>query len=730
MRSVSWVIRASLALWGLALAIASMPRLALRARDGELPGALQHEGLASSTPMLQFALILVLPFLIALAGQRVVPLLAERKWAAWTFAGILALAPVTLMHYGTFRHVVLHGIAAFAIVFARKLEPRFSRSDALLFPCVLNFYFAFLDTGFGRTPAATFFRAAMALLALRLLVGHLSKSRRPAIAFAFAPLAFLFQMHLLDRSVAGPLALLWLIGTPLLLVRVDPRKLLRLAAWTVFPIAAAAYPLALIGANSRPVVDFFEDGHSLLPASEMARGELPYRDIIPMHGLLTDGGLDLAAMQLIRPDLGAVLGTRRILAALTATAIYFTALAVTSSAELALLTTFLSLAIFPAASLWHRVVVPLLALACAAAATRLRAKRWFLACGVLLVLSTLLSLDLAVCSGVIAFIAAIRARALVPLLKGIVFAAVPLLILFALLGFLSSFITTTFGEVLGQSGVYAIGQLDLPHGLRTLAEMAAAISHPELFALMMWFVALIGASAVLAKSPLKMHRGDAVWLVAGWLVLAGATYVLRRHFYFAFALAPFLAGALLAVRRRSRTVAVVLTAILILYAKPFALVFDISSPLRRSGGLDVKEWSEYTAAPRARGAVVDPLTHKALGSTQKFLATHLRPNETFYDFANAGALYFIFDRPCPIRELEVPAYERENAQRNVIATLQRDRSIRAALIAFPTAYTTIDGIPNNMRAPLVWAYLQKHFRPAMNENGVEMWVRADVGVGR
>ncbi len=723
MRSMPWIIRASLALWGLALAIASMPRLALRARDGELPGALQSEGLSASGPLWQFALILLLPFVVTLAGQRVIPLLKERTWAAWAFAATLGLAPVTLMHYGTFRHVVLHGVAAAGIVFARKLEPRFSRSDALLFPCVLSFYFAFLDTGFGRTPAATFFRAAVVLFALRLIVGAVSKSRRPGIAFAFAPLAFLFQMHLLDKQVAGPLALLWLIGTPLLLARVDHLKVLRIAAWTAFPVAAAAYPLALIGASSMPALDFFEDGHSLLPASELARGELPYRDVIPMHGLLTDGGLDLAAMELLRPDLGAILGSRRVLAALTATAIYFTALAVTSSAELALLTTFLSLAIFPAASLWHRVVLPLLALACAAAATRLRAPRWYLVSGILIVMSALVSLDLALCSAAVAAIAALRARALVPLLKGVAVALVPLLLLFALLGFLPHFVTTTFGEVLGQGGVYVIGRLDLPHGLRTLAEMTGAVSSPELFALMTWFAALIGASAVLAKSPLTMSRRDAVWLVGGWMVLAGAAYVLRRHFYFAFALAPFLAGALLAVRRRSRTVAIVLTVGLVFLAKPFALVFDISSPLRRSGGLDARDWREYTAAPRARGAVVDPLTHKALGSTQKFLSTSLRPNETFYDFANAATLYFIFDRPCPIRELEVPMYESESAQRAVIARLDRDRTVRAALITFPTAYTTIDGVPNSHRAPLVWAYLQRKFRPAFHENGVEMWVR-------
>ncbi|HEX8616956.1 MAG TPA: hypothetical protein VF911_05140, partial [Thermoanaerobaculia bacterium] len=504
--------------------------------------------------MWQFGLVLLLPFLVTLAGQRVIPLLADRRWAAWAFSAMLALAPVTLMHYGTFRHVVLHGVAAAGIVFARRLEPRFSRSDVLLVPTLLSLYFAFLDTGFGKTPAATFFRAAVALLALRLLAGAISKQPRPAIAFAAAPAAFLFQMHLLDARVAGPLALFWLIATPIALTRVDPRKVLRIATWTAFPIAAAAFPLALIGATSMPPLDFFEDGHSLLPASEMARGELPYRDIIPMHGLLTDGGFDLAAMQLTGPELGSVLAARRPLAALTATAIYFTALAVLSSAELALLTAFLSLAIFPTASLFPRVVVPLLALACAAAATRLRAPRWFVPAGALVALSVLISLDFALCSAVIAALAALRARAAVPLVKGFAVVAVPLLLLMALLGFLPHFITATFGEVLGESGVYVIGPLELPSGLRTLAEMTGAVSHPQFFAMMIWFVALIGASVVLARSPFRARRADALWLVAGWMVLAGAAWVVRRHHYFAFALAPFLAGALLAVRRHSRVV--------------------------------------------------------------------------------------------------------------------------------------------------------------------------------
>jgi hypothetical protein len=718
MPPVSWIVRAAIALWGLSIAIGLMPRVQRPARPDALPAALPAMGLDPSGPLWQFALVILTPFLVALATRRLV----LHGWAAWAFSATLASAPVTLMHYGTMRHVVLHGVAAALIYAARKLEPRFTRSDVLLVPCVFNFYFAFLDTGFGKTPAATFFRAALVLFALRLAVGWLSKSDRPGAAFAFAPLAFVFQMHWLPPMVAGALALIWLIGTPLLLVRLDPRRVLRAAAWSALPIAAAAYPLALAGVNSPPLLDFFEDGHSLLPASEMARGELPYRDIIPMHGILTDGGLDLAAMKLIRDDLGAILASRRLLAALTATAIYATTLAVTTSAELSLLAVFLSLALFPAASLWIRSVVPLFALACAAAATRLRAPRWLAGAGALSVFAALFSLDLALCSAVISLLAALRLRAVGRLLLGAAAVAIPVTVVIAVMGFLPHYVTTTLFDVIGTGGVYVIAPLDLPHGVRTLAEMTSAISASEPFAILMWFAALIGASVVLARSPLRASRKDAVWLVAGWMVLAGADFVLRRHFYFAFVLAPFLVGALLALRRRSRAAAIALTVALVFYAKPFALVFDLSSPLRRSGGIDPASWAEYTGVPRARHAIVDPMTHEALGATQRFLST-LKPDETFYDFANAATLYYLFDKPCPIRYVEVPLYESEEEQRLVIAALEKDRSVRAALITFPTAYTAIDGVGSRERAPLVWQYLEKNFSPAFNENGVEFWRR-------
>lgn len=62
------------------------------------------------------------------------------------------------------------------------------------------------------------------------------------------------------------------------------------------------------------------------------------------------------------------------------------------------------------------------------------------------------------------------------------------------------------------------------------------------------------------------------------------------------------------------------------------------------------------------------------------MRTTLRPGETFYDFVNAPILYFLFDLPCPIRQPEVPFYQSEEGQREVIARLESDPSVRAVLM--------------------------------------------------
>ncbi len=96
--------------------------------------------------------------------------------------------------------------------------------------------------------------------------------------------------------------------------------------------------------------------------------------------------------------------------------------------------------------------------------------------------------------------------------------------------------------------------------------------------------------------------------------------------------------------------------------------------------------------------------------------------DTFYDFADRGNLFFLLDRDCPVRHVEVSFYESEKAQRGVIATIDRNPHIRAALVPATDA-TAIDGVPNSVRAPLVWRYLQANFAPDVAVGEIVIWRR-------
>jgi hypothetical protein len=85
--------------------------------------------------------------------------------------------------------------------------------------------------------------------------------------------------------------------------------------------------------------------------------------------------------------------------------------------------------------------------------------------------------------------------------------------------------------------------------------------------------------------------------------------------------------------------------------------------------------------------------------------------------------YYLFDRDCPIRQVEVAFYEREDLQREVIARLERNPHVVAALVPSVPAYGTVDFVPNAVRAPLVWKYLQDHFRPDYQAGSVVFWRR-------
>jgi hypothetical protein len=689
---LNWTVRSSSAVFGLALSIALAPRFALRARPQEMLSALKLAGYSPKGLMIQFMLAVLLTAGFAIVGERIARLLAGCRWAAISYSAALLLAPVVLISYGNVKHVLLLGAVAAAIVVVRKRDPHFSQGDVVLIPTFLACYMAFLDLGFGHTPVATFLRAAIAVFAIRLIVPV-------SDAFVVSPLAMAVEIGRQTPIIHASIALIVIFATPFLLAR---RKR-PLSRRIIYPIIVFLYPLAAIGLPSPVVANFFEDSHGVPVASEMLRGEKPYTDIIPTHGLIDDGVLYLVATKAGLGGLPHLLNTRLVVGFLSGVAVYCLVLAVTGTANMALLGAFLSLSLYPGGMIWIRPSAAIFALAATVAATRLRSRRWFIAAGALVVVAYLVSIDFGLYSAIVALFAAFRARALRALAIGAAAAAVPALIIFAAFGFALDFIRVNATEILGGHSVYFVHPLEIPEQLRSTALMShlAGGLMP-----MTWFLALIATCAALARSPFRARRSDAPWLIGIWMVVAAASFIERGNPYYFLVGTPFLFVAIWTLRRSARTLATVLMVVLVLLADPFRHAIAVIPELRQA----------------KQGPLFDPTVTSSIRAAQRF-ATTLRPDDTFVDFSNSALLYSLLNRDCPLRQVEVANYQSDEGQAEVIARIEKNPHIRAALIMFPGSVQNVDGIPNAERAPKVWAFLQRNFTPGFNQDGVVFWNR-------
>ncbi|HEV3454961.1 MAG TPA: hypothetical protein VHG32_00305 [Thermoanaerobaculia bacterium] len=779
----AWYVRAAAAAWGFALAVVLGPRLQRPAAPDQIPGAMTALGLDAAGPFLQLAALILVPMACALAGALAARRLADAPaWARIACCAALAGAPLTLLYGGDLADVLLLGAVAAAAAAAgtaaaaagkpapdlgdqaggrsalpvpagetrpprlapagrpsakaalpRGLRPVFSRWDLLLIPASLVCYFAVLDLApAGRNPVTCLLVAVILMLALRLGAGRIASLRHPGLALAPAPLAVMLQLQWLPAKAAAIAALAWIVAAPLAVaffVRAPTaeRRLRAVVALAVYPLFVLAYPVALLGIGSPLHLDFFEDGHELLPAGEMLRGRLPYADIVPTHGLISDGAIDLLVMKSGHASTGDVLAVRRVVRCLNFPAVYAVALAATGAADAGLLAALLSVTLFPGMGL--RPALALFALAGAAAATRLRSPRWLAVAGAVAAVSFLASPDFAVYSGIVAAVAAVRSarrgRALAALAAGGAAAGAAILAAFATMGFAGAFLRVTFHELLPAGRAYVSGPLAGPDCLRALGTSLPSWVQPECVCALLWVLIVLATAAGLARAPFAAARGDGVWLIGLWIALAGAAYAERRHLYASIAMAAFLVGALyLLAHQRARAATVALAVALAWLANPLGHLFGLATPLRTSGGARPPAGAvEIDATPRCRGVVFDPALRAPIEAVKRFVDTQLRPGETWFDFTNHPVLYYLFARRCPMRHQEIPFVESAAAQREVITRLERDLSVRAVLIDFPDVHSAIDGVSNRVRAPLLRGYLGQRFVPAFADHGVVFWIR-------
>jgi hypothetical protein len=750
------LLRVCTALWGLAIGVSLLPFWTRSAPPNQPPGYMTALGIDAHASF-RFAVgLMLMPLLVAFIARRATALLARddtRAWARNTFCAATVLAMWYVLNERSL--LVTIGVPLAALILAvalRRFDAGFRRGDMILIPTVAAVYIALLDLLV--EPVHKVMLAAILLVfAVRVGAAALGRAARPGagapthLAFAVAPLALAMQTHFLgyrQRHMPWPPLILALI-TPILLRLFVPdtaraRKRLRVGiAFVVYPLAAYAYfsAISLLAAEGMPHADLFEDSHNLLAASEMLRGELLYREVIPSHGLIQDGLLPYAALRTGPDTLGRVLKVRGLVGAINVIGNYAVAAAATGSPEVGIATVFLGMMMGTAGGS-PRVLPAMVALVVIAAALRKRDPRWLAVAGALVVLGIFTSLDFGGVALITILVAALRfrgqrLRALTYAAIGGVGASIVAFIVLAIYGIAGDFVRVTLLEIAPLTAAYALPPYNMPPalaGMSNVPEVLATLFNKSAYLYVVWALIAVAAAAALARpwrdgSLRRRARDEAILIIAVFSVITGLSYAERHHLYWQFTLAPLAAAAIFRLARSrnpSPRAFVPLAVVVALMAAQPTQHLAIIGMLRHAHGPIEPGWREL-GLPRAQGALINDRDAAIIDVVHRYATPRLAEGETFFDFSNRGLLYFLLDRDCPIRQPEGAFYETEALQREVIARIERNPRVRFALVSAGVDAAAVDGIPNSTRAPLVWAYIQEHFALDYEEGGLAFWVR-------
>jgi hypothetical protein len=746
------ILRIGAAIWGFAIAISLLPFWLGPSPPGQLPGFATSMGLDARAPM-RFVLSLILvPLLWTFALRPILNILGRddtRAWARNAFTssaiGILWFVIITRSLAWV---LIAPAVVVTVAVLMRKVDARFTRHDLILLPVLATVYLALLDL-LPRSVEQVLLLSALLVFLVRIAVVPIRRATGlpPALCFALAPLGLVLQSSFngydIRHSPWAPLALA--VISPLLLrvlIRDTPAIRARFRAalrYVVYPLAAYAYLTATsqLAAEGMPRADLFEDQQHVVPAAEMLRGKKPYRDIIPAHGFVQDALLDYVAFRTGPVTLGRALKFRGVVSATIIMAHYALVAAATGSPELGLASTFLAMLLGTAGGS-IRVMPAIATLALIAYALRRRDPRWLAAAGAGVVVCILTSLDhgaytlIALLVAVIRF-PANRKRAFVSAVIGGGAAAIVAFAAVAIDGIAIDFVRVTIFEIATLGPAYTLTVFDAPAALQrinNIPEVLGALLDKSSWLYIFWPVMMLLVVVTLTSqtpmTPRRRGHREAFLIIAIYGVLTAISYAERHHLLWLFVAAPLLTIAIFRMFRSrnpvTRSLAPALVVLAVMIGQPTAHI-AIAGSLRRAHGPldpDVRE----LALPRGRGALSKAGDAAIIDIVQRYAASHLQANETWFDFTNRGNLYFLLDRDCPIRQIEVAFYETEERQRDVIRRIEQNPHIRFAVMPpEPTDNTSVDGVPNRVRAPLVYDYLREHFTPDHEEGGVNFWKR-------
>ncbi|HEV7768978.1 MAG TPA: hypothetical protein VGQ76_28555 [Thermoanaerobaculia bacterium] len=730
------LLTAAFAIWGLAIAIAMVAFFDRPAPVDQVAGFATRFGFDAHGPFRWVAGLMLLPILVPLIFR---PLIRRLKSAeAWAFNTILIAPLVTLwlvtVHRSVFWAAVPCAIVILTCTLLRNRDLQFTRRDTVLLAAFLPTWLALIDVNPGLPDDGVIYVSALLIFAIRIAITFIPSSLPPALAFLAAPLGLAFQTGFFarDQRYFGWHALAIVIVTPfvLRLTLRNTKRATQILVFVTLPLTLYfyAHAFSLATAEGKPRIDFFEDGHALLPATEYMRGELPYRDILPAHGLIEDGLFDTIALQFGDVNLGTRGKARLVVGYFVTIALYALAFAVTGSAEGAFFAVMLTL-MTGAFSGNLRLLPALITLAIIAVAVRMRRPRLFVWAGIGIVICGLTSLDFAAYAFIALVVAVLRSRewriAAKHAIVGIAIATIPLFLVFAILGIADDFLRGTFVETLSVGSAYTMNFFTPPAAMKKLSafpDALGALLDRDVFPYFVWCFAAVFVGVTVTRRVSR--RLEPLVILGVFIVATAISYAERHHIYFDILAAIFVVSLILWLLRRRYTALATITIFAAIVLAAPTTHMGVIGWMRHGRGPMSPGMTEVTSVPRARGVYLNEADARAIASVEKYFALSMRPDETFFDFTNSGLLYFLFRRDCPIREYEVAFYQSEEKQREVIRRIESNPRVRVALVpATPHGRFTVDGVPNAERAPLVWQYLQQNFYPDFEEGDVVFWRR-------
>jgi hypothetical protein len=537
----------------------------------------------------------------------------------------------------------------------------------------------------------------------------------------------------------------------------SPRAAWNLGAYLIFPLLI--YLVSYLStAQLSQWVDLFHRGEAIGPASDYLRGKVPFRDVFALHGMLEDGLLDAWLMELFGRSLDVAILRTVIIGALLGVSIWFLGIVVFDSIPLALFCV--------AMGSWttaenNRTFFQIAAVALFWNAVKRKSRVSAILGGVFAGVAIFFSYDIglytivgALAASLLLWVSSLRMwrllpsavavplRAAVPtwvlwFLLGVLLGAAPFAIYLAMHGALDGFATTSF--VIIPRIIDATWALPFPDlvstfrrdlNLHTLADFVLM----EKFHLILSPLTIAVALVYFIQRWLRKRVDQldyALLVLAVFAAITQRTALGRaefRHQYFAaFLIGPILIllGVLMIRRLRElwsgggEGTRAFLVALIAIAVPLIGVVFWIPDLINAR----LNDLISYTTRMQrlSRDAHAEEVKWRITDVTNEVRALTPR-GEAIFDFSNQPAFYFFTERPNPTRFYQVPILAPPEFQREALRDLERAKP-KVILRRSPELYDQFDGVPNDLRAQAVAAYIRDTYQFHRSIRGVELWTR-------